>query len=36
MAAGAFAAQRSGKINTVWIVLEGALVSVFAFRAMRS
>lgn len=33
MAAGAFAAQRSGKVNTVWIVLVGALVSVVAFRA---
>jgi chromate transporter len=32
MAAGAFAAQRLGKINTVWIVLVGALVSVVAFR----
>ncbi len=33
MATGAFAAQRFGKVNTVWIVLVGALVSVVAFRA---
>ena len=32
MAAGAFAAQRFGKVNTIWIVLVGALVSVVAFR----
>lgn len=30
MAVGAFAAQRFGKVNTVWIVLVGALVSVVA------
>lgn len=33
MAAGAFAAQRFGKVNTIWIVLAGALVSVLVFRA---
>jgi chromate transporter len=33
MAAAAFAAQRFGKVNTVWIVLVGAIVSVVAFRA---
>jgi len=33
MAVAAFAAQRFGKVNTVWIVVVGALVSVVAFRA---
>ena len=32
MGVGAFAAQRFGKVNTLWIVLVGALVSVVAFR----
>jgi chromate transporter len=32
MAVAAFAAQRFGKINTLWIVVVGALVSVVAFR----
>ncbi len=33
MAVGAFAAQRSGKVGTVWIVIVGALASLIAFRA---
>jgi chromate transporter len=32
MAAGAFAIQRFGKVDTVWIVLAGALVSLAVFR----
>ena len=32
MAVGAFAAQRFARINTLWIVMLGALVSVVAFR----
>lgn len=32
MAVGAFAAQRFAKINTLWIVLVGAAVSMAVFR----